>query len=355
MWTLNNNTPFAAERCWVRDRDGAEVWLVAVKGTFAIKPNDALALAEEQPPVCLAPKFLGDPSASSLLYDSDLHHKKRRTDVILHGHAYAPQGKPATQLDVRLKVADLDKTVRLLGDRVWEESLFGVKLTDPKPFTKMPLTYERAFGGTDAIEEDLGQRGWEPRNPIGTGFAVRKEHLFGAPAPNLERADHLIHNWNDRPAPVGFGPIPGHWSPRVELAGTYDEKWQRERQPLLPEDFDERFFQCAPADQQTPQFLKGGELVELSNLTPDGLLQFRLPRATLGFTTRFDGGAREMHRADLHTVILEPDFPRVSVVWHTHLPCHHKALKLLTTTIEIKQRIMVSARDREAALWITES
>ena len=355
MWALNNNTPFAAERCWVRDMDGAEVWLVAVKGTFAIKPNGALELAEEQLPVCMAPKFLGDPAASSLLYDSDLHHKKLRTDVVLHGHAYAPQGKPVTQLDVRLKVANLDKTLRVLGDRVWEESVFGLKLTDPKPFTRMPLTYERAFGGTDVMEDEPKHRGWEPRNPIGAGFAVRKEHLFGAPAPNLERANHLIRNWNDRPDPVGFGPIPGHWSPRVELAGTYDEKWQRERQPLLAEDFDERYFQCAPADQQMPGFLKGGESVELSNLTLNEGLHFRLPRVTLGFSTRFDDGSRELHRADLHTVILEPDLPRLSVIWHTHLPCHHKVLKLLTTTIEIKRRITLSARDREADLWTTES
>ncbi len=36
---LNNKTPFAAERSWVRDRNGAEVWLVAVKGTFNILPD----------------------------------------------------------------------------------------------------------------------------------------------------------------------------------------------------------------------------------------------------------------------------------------------------------------------------
>ena len=35
------------------------------------------------------------------------------------------------------------------------------------------------------------------------------------------------------------------------------------RQPLLPDDFDDRYFQFAPADQQAPAFLRGGEPVVL--------------------------------------------------------------------------------------------
>ncbi len=32
MWALTNETPYSAERTWVRDEIGREVWLVAVKG-----------------------------------------------------------------------------------------------------------------------------------------------------------------------------------------------------------------------------------------------------------------------------------------------------------------------------------
>ncbi|MCP3973237.1 MAG: DUF2169 domain-containing protein, partial [bacterium] len=157
-----------------------------------------------------------------------------------------------------------------------------------------------------------------------------------------------------RPPPAGFGPIAGHWSPRVELAGTYDEKWERERQPLLAEDFDERFHQSAPADQQVPGFLRGGEEVTLHHLTPSGILRFRLPRVTLGIVTAFDDGEQRRHRACIHTVAFEPDVPRVILVWHTHLPCHHKVLKLQTTTIHLKKRIHVSERDRASGLWVGE-
>ena len=63
--------------------------------------------------------------------------------------------------------------------------------------------------------------------------------------------------------PAGFGPIARHWEPRVRWAGTYDKRWQRTRKPLLPDDFDDRFHQCAPEDQQVDGGLIGGELVEL--------------------------------------------------------------------------------------------
>jgi hypothetical protein len=351
MWAITNNTPFAAERCWARDKDGAEVWLVAVRGTFSIGPDGSTWPAEEQDPVRMPPKYRGDPANSSLLADSDLNPTKRTTDVVLHGHAYAPGNEPTTQADVSLKVGTINKTLRAIGDRVFQRGLFGIGLSKAEPFAKLPIVYERAYGGTDIVSDDPRKHDWERRNPVGTGFATDVEHLLGKRAPNIEDPHSLYGMINRRPAPAGFGPIPGHWLPRLKFAGTYDAKWEKERQPLLPEDFDERFYQCAPQDQQTSEFLKGGELVELSRLTPSGLLKFRIPRARFLFRTYFDGEGVETHRAVLHTVMLEPDVPRVILVWHSRLPCHHKVLKLLETRISVLPRINVPAQDDLAGAW----
>jgi hypothetical protein len=112
------------------------------------------------------------------------------------------------------------------------------------------------------------------------------------------------------------------------------------RQPLLPADFDERFFQCVPQDQQAPAFLRGGEPVVLSGLTPDGPWRFALPKVFLGFETRFYDGSRQIHsERKLHSVILEPDYPRVSIVWHSALPCHFKVQKLERTIVTLKTEI----------------
>ena len=85
----------------------------------------------------------------------DLVHTKPTTDVLLHGHAHVPQGKPATQVDVSLAVGTIKKTLRIVGDRHWTVRFLGVGMSDPEPFVKMPITYERRFRG----------HGYEVRQP----------------------------------------------------------------------------------------------------------------------------------------------------------------------------------------------
>ena len=335
MWQVDNRTPFAAERGWVRDRNGAEVWLVAVKCTFDIAPDGTLAVSKEQPPVLRVPEYYGEPGQSSLKYEQDMVLSKTTTDILVLGHACAPGGKPVTTMEVGFRVGPVQKILRVTGDRTW--GLMGP--SSPQPFVKMPLVYERAFGGVDKRSKDP-DRDWDWRNPVGTSFAVERPHLDGVALPNVEYPNERLNAWKDRPRPAGFGPIGVHWQPRVPLAGTYDDKWMKTRQPLVPEDFDERFFQCAPEDQQAPSFLRGGEPVVLRHLTEGGDLRFHLPKMILGFDTRFYDGSREVHEEHrLHTVIIESDIPRVLLVWHSALPCHFKVQKLQRTIVTLKTEL----------------
>ncbi len=155
MWSLDNNTPFAAERCWVRDKKGAEVWLVAVRGTFDILDDGSLLLSEEQEDVVMAPEFSGDPLSSGLLNDTDLPHKKLATDILLSGYAVAPNNQAVETLQVGFKVGDIRKILHVTGDRLWLESPTGVSMSEVKPFVKIPITYERAYGGIDFSSDDL--------------------------------------------------------------------------------------------------------------------------------------------------------------------------------------------------------
>jgi hypothetical protein len=341
MWQVDNRTPFAAERGWVRDRDGAEIWLVAVKATFDILADGSTQVSKEQPPVLRLPEHHGEPGKSSIKYDGDLMLTKKTTDVIVVGHACAPEGMTVTHADVGFKVGPIQKLLRVFGDRTWN----AVGHTDPEPFERIPLVYERAFGGVDA-KSKTPEKDWDWRNPVGTGYAISSRNATGLKLPNIEDPKKLISSWDDKPAPAGFGAIECHWQPRAGFAGTYDDHWMKTRQPLLAEDLDDRYFQCAPADQQAPQFLLGGEPVILHNLHPRGRLQFTLPRLHLGFETRFYDGSRELHQnRRLHSVILEPDFPRVSLVWHSALPCHFKVQKLERTIVTLKTDL--STGDRE--------
>jgi hypothetical protein len=346
MWQVDNRTPFAAERGWVRDRNGAEVWLVAVKCTFDIGPDGSTEVSKAQPPVLRLPEHFGEPGKSSIKYENDLVLTKKTTDIIIVGHAYAPGGGPVTEMEAGFRVGPVQKSLRVTGDRQWG----AAGRSGPAPFVKMPLTYERAFGGVDSRSADP-ERDWEWRNPVGTGFVVSRDNATGVALPNIEYSNEAARSWKDRPRPAGFGAIAGHWQPRVGFAGTYDDNWMKTRQPLLPDDFDDRYFQCAPQDQQAPTFLRGGEPVALHQLTPHGELRFELPKVFLGFDTRFYDGSRELHKERrLHTVILEPDFPRVSLVWHTPLPCHFKVQKLERTIVTLKTLGHSAASNEELEL-----
>lgn len=317
MWMLDNQTAYGAERNWIRERDGAHRWLVAVRATFDIGPGGVLKLADEQKPPVLAPEYFGEPGRSSLKCDSDLLGVKATTDILVHAHAHAPNGRLATHVVVRLRVGGLDKALVVHGDRRYrtarEKGVLGV--TSSAPFESRPIHYEWAFGGSDTESPDTQKHRHDSRNPLGKGVAVDAARLEGRPA-------HCIEYPQGDPAkvgPAGFGPIDSFWSPRLERAGTYDAKWERARRPLLPEDYDERFVQCAPADQLPERPLRGGERVELTNLTPEGLVRLELPKLDFVFTTRV-AGRREVHGATLATVLLEPEEKRLAMVWQTSLP-----------------------------------
>jgi len=92
-----------------------------------------------------------------------------------------------------------------------------------------------------------------------------------------------------------------------------------------------------------PGYLKGGEEIVLLNLTPPGFaakgrVGLRLPKITLAFQTHFFNGEMMRSRAVIHTLILEPDEARISLVYHMTLPCHALVNQLDRTLILQKRR-----------------
>lgn len=333
MWALDNRTPFAADSGWIRDSDGAEVWIVAVKATYDILPDGDTRIASEQVPVHSGPVLHED--LRSLRYDIDLGPPKPATDILLNGHAYAQGTQPVEELHVGFRVGSMKRLAKVSGDRYWRRGMLLTSASKAVPFMRMPLVYERAFGG-DAPDAEHGSA-----NPLGRGVAPDADGRVWLP--NVELLTNPVSKPGDRPAPMSFGPIPCHWPERRQYAGTHDEAWLEQRYPLPPQDLDPRHWQLAPAAQQVEGHLRGGEEVVLVNLTPpgfaaDGRLSFRLPKLTLAFQTYFTDGHSVASRSRIHTVILEPDHPRVSIVHHMALPCHEHINRLDKTRILQKRR-----------------
>lgn len=325
MLELANRTPFATGLSAWTDRDGAEWASVVVKGTYSLE-RGAPRVADVQVPVVTAPILAGEGLAAAVRLAPDLGPARPATDVVLLGNAWAP--RPRTRVhDVSLRVGPVSRTVRVFGERRWFRAVGSWVASDPVEFERIPLAWQRAYGGVDATDP-AGER-FEPRNPAGTGFAAaaKAERLQDLPLPNLEDPRQLITAWNTRPPPAGLGFVAPSWEPRSRCGGTYDAAWERDRMPLLPADFDPRFHCAAPEAQQARPHLAGGEAVSVAGASRQGDLVFALPRVAVR-ATAWIRGQRSSHAGVLDTVVIEPDERRVVLVWRAAIPCTRRFLQL---------------------------
>lgn len=270
-------------------RAGAWWVTVVVKATFRLVPGQ---LAQPTAPLALVREdHYRAATASSLEAASDtVAPYLPGTGVVLTGHAYPPEGRAGTATTARLAIGRerplLDKTVYAYGNRSG---------TVVQPFKKMPLVYERAYGGPGIGE-----------NPVGVGAPGT-----GA-LPNLYDAR--------RPEqPAGFGPISRSWPVRRRLLGTFDEQALHATEPEIPEGLDWRYYHAAPPDQQI-EHLRGDEWIVLDGMHPTlARVQTRLPSAVgkarwhlLSFSGAGAGTAIDLV-AD--TLIIDADSLVCSVLW----------------------------------------
>ena len=331
---LINLTRFTAERLQTLDRGGREILLVVVKATFDIQQG-RVTPSEEQEPVRLADEYHGEPGKSSLRHAADSALLKPATDVLLQGNAY-PRQKGDTQVDVSLRVGGLTKVVRVFGDRRWTKTLGMARMSKPEPLDRVPLVFERAFGGSDLSDPEKPE--WCPSNPVGVGYRREgsKSDVDAMPLPNLEDRAQLLRSPSDRPEPACFAPVAPNWSPRVGFAGTYDEKWQADTMPLLPEDFDEQFHQVAPAQQVYPGFVIGGEAVEVTGATPEGRLLFSLPKVQPEVQIRIDDELIAPE-CKCDTVVIDAERRQLSMAWRATQGVHGRVEEVVWVKVGLHE------------------
>lgn len=319
---LINATRMAVGYTLGMEASGRELLVVVVKGTFVLpKGSEEVRLHDEQVPMIMADVFSGDPGFSAPLAESDFAPRKMSCDVLLQGSAYAPGGLPVERVEVCLQVGPLSKRIAVIGDRVWEAGLTGVRAAPPAAFIRQQVSYDVAFGGVDRASGDPSEHDAYRPNPAGRGFHrhLKSAWVDGRPLPNTEEPGHAVTWPAQRYRPMAFGPIGRGWAGRCEYAGTYDQHWVDEVSPFLPADFDERYFQAAPADQQLPPPRTPLD-VTLSNLTPDGLRHFTLPHFDAPVNVFSRRGAREDLIATLDTIVFEPDLDRFTMSWRLARP-----------------------------------
>ncbi|GAB2854593.1 DUF2169 domain-containing protein [Pseudoduganella ginsengisoli] len=273
----------------------------------------------------------------------------------------------------------VDKTLRIHGERHLHRLAAPLRWVHGTPWrldsaaacTPLPLRYEYAFGGecraeaSDAWAANIPashrltpeQQASYPdtapapvahdscqSNPVGCGFtrdwfalACGMETL---PAPRIEYPVQPLTArafWDAAcgkhtiPA-AGMGFVGRGWLPRRNLIGQVELKttWHEDEVPLLPKDFDFRYWNGAPDDQQCPH-LEGGERFTLTNLCPAGApyavtgadgnrtFTFALPQQALFILAAGADGVLAAQPLAIDTVVIDLDNGAVELTWRLAL------------------------------------
>jgi hypothetical protein len=243
--------PFALDTVPWR-KESALHLTVVVKTSFS-------AASLPMTPAAEAPRFL----------PADFHHRnqpmqhvvaasdrvpwKTNVDVTVLGHACAPAGQKVPELYARFAVLSptailLDKKVRVVGKKASRDAA-------PEAFSRMPVTYGKAFGGPAT-----------PTNPIGSGDDPDDD------PPNIL---DVANPWR----PAGFGPISAAWPVRHRLLRDLPRRLLDGPVMELPRGFDWTYFQSAPPDQQLAELPDGATFVLESFDENRPRIELALPRA----------------------------------------------------------------------------
>ncbi len=255
------------------------------------------------------------------------------------------------QREVVWRQVVLDKTLRIHGKRRFHHRLGHWMAGGAEAVAAVPLRWELAYGGTSRVMDAAGETLLDEAcyaNPLGCGWIeagwfnalerATQQRPDTLPAPQIEYPDHTQRtpDFVDQPhgidtaaqmaeqagtlrhRPAGFGWVGRAWAPRLARAGSYDDRWLQRRWPYLPKDFDFRYWNGAPDDQQIP-FPDPGFTLELTHLADPqrigaDVLTARLPahRAFLRVLLDELGLPLPMQ---IDTVVIDTEALRVDIVW----------------------------------------
>lgn len=344
---IDNETGFAAAFTGAMDSDGREHVVVVVKASFSFPQTSGAPceVAEVQTPLLMADTFWGEPGYSAQREEMDFAHVKAKADILFDAVVHAPEGRPAERVRAGARVGNWAKSVEAVGNRVWLSGPSGARASGTRPFVSMPVSYGLAFGGVDSSDPKEDSPDAYAPNPAGRGWHKMSNlpHLTEQPLPNFEQPGEVVDTPWGTYQPAGLGPMARGWPQRLKYGGTYDQNWIDSVFPFLPADFDPRYYQAAPEDQQVPH-LAGGEQVTLINLTPEGKTEFSLPRQEMPVLFSRRRAEDVSISAPLDTVMLRPEQRLMDLTWRASLPLSRDIFEVTECIVGPRSRAFWRAR-----------
>lgn len=267
--------------------DGSRAVILTAKATFRIEDNGQVRLEREAP----LPLLNEDqPTELGLQPRDNLPRLDPAFEVMLLGMAYAPGGRATTEMRVALSVGDVRHEIDVIGERIWQGEGDSASVSAAQAFETMPLTWERAFGGSQQvlIDREAVLDVSFPMNSDGKGF----DHISQArelgdafqcpegypqfdatrPLPNLEMPGLRVTSWADAPLPVCWAPVPQSSGLIFERFTRSCEKRGEDHILLGAPEMHHRAHPDWVID--TPD---AGAVIRLEGACSQGVLEFRLP------------------------------------------------------------------------------
>jgi hypothetical protein len=328
---LINNTPIAAELIVTEILDAPNRFgMISAKVTYCLNEAGAIEIDTQDP----FPLFESDVETElGLLPRDNLPRMDPVFEVILLGTAYAPKGQPVTHMKVTLTVGTEYRELMVVGNRVWENSNKQPRISSPQPFARMPLTYDRAFGGLCEvlIDKDSPIEISDPNNPLGKGFNPETQiraladflkYPEGYPIydttralPNIENATQPIVQWEDLPTPAYWATVPLTSALHIQRAVDVNEDAETPQQRIR---FSERTYHRAYPDWVIDLPIREAT-VALRGLTPQGALTFKIPALRI-LGDYVNGPETGTHELVPQMLVLLPEEMRFYLVYRRVFP-----------------------------------
>ncbi|HVY48257.1 MAG TPA: DUF2169 domain-containing protein [Minicystis sp.] len=221
---LTNRTPLSAYVAVTdADQQKERLGLLVAKATFTFAEGQAELETQHPLPVQLE----DGAHAHGVLPCEVVPRHTNAFELGAIAAAYSEEEAPVARRDVAITIGAERRELVVFGDRRWEPDATGALSPGaPEPFTRMPIAWDRALGGSASVEIDeesfLELR--HPLNPAGRG--ARLDHLVDAVArdlgvqpprptwtrdlrmPNVESKASPLERYGDEPLPVCWAPVP---------------------------------------------------------------------------------------------------------------------------------------------------
>lgn len=338
---LINSTTVAAQIRVAESTDPERRSVLGIaKATFVVSNSGAVKLDRIDP----MPIYTKDVETRyGVLPREDIPRLDPVFEVMTLGSACAFNDKPVTQRQIDLQVGHIHQSLMVHGDRHWLGRGKSATISPAVAFTRMPLGWHLAHGGTEAVEidEESFMDVADPVNPMGKGF----DYL-----PQIEQLSEALKcpegypRFSDRrqlanieyaALPVSDPeqiPLPVCWAPCTISSGIIMERIKRVQQAAGQS----RELQADAVTLGSPLMLHRAHpdwvieapvaesVVRLDGMTPNAPMEFKLP--TLRVLLDVSVGAEE-RSVELHpnALTLFPDLAKFTLIFRGVIPYRYRA------------------------------